>query len=74
MINVQPDHKQGLTFRLETFLNSTNTNIKSFKALKSEKSLKLKGHNIWAIGDNSGIFRGIVPAMLSGFAIANDFL
>lgn len=34
-----------------------------------EKTLKVKGHDIYCIGDASGIFRGIVPSMISGFFI-----
>jgi uncharacterized protein len=35
-------------------------------------SMKVINNNIWAIGDNSGVFRGIAAAMLSGFMVAKQ--
>jgi len=34
-------------------------------------NLKVEGENIFAIGDCSGIFRGIIPSMVSGHFIGN---
>lgn len=34
-------------------------------------TLQLQGENMFACGDTSGIFRGIVPAMISGYYIGN---
>lgn len=30
-------------------------------------------HNVYCLGDNTGIFRGIVPCMISGFYLARSF-
>lgn len=32
-----------------------------------DQNLKVKGHNIWCAGDVGGKFRGLVPALLSGY-------
>lgn len=36
-----------------------------------DENLKVIDENIYCIGDNSGIFRGIIPSMLSGYWLAN---
>ncbi len=38
---------------------------------KINENLQVEGENIFVIGDSSGIFRGIIPSMISGFYIAN---
>ena len=39
------------------------------------KTLQLKAHrNVTVIGDSSGIFRGTIPALLSGIVVAQKFL
>jgi uncharacterized FAD-dependent dehydrogenase len=37
-----------------------------------DENLKVPGENIWVVGDATGIFRGIVPAMLSGLFVINQ--
>jgi inosine triphosphate pyrophosphatase len=38
-----------------------------------DHNLNVRGHpNIYCIGDNSGIFRGIIPCMISGHYLANS--
>ena len=36
-----------------------------------DENLKVKGENIWVIGDATGLFRGITASMLSGFFVAD---
>ena len=36
-----------------------------------DENLKVVNENIYCIGDNSGIFRGIIPSMLSGYWLAS---
>jgi uncharacterized FAD-dependent dehydrogenase len=36
-----------------------------------DKNFKVPGENLYFIGDNSGIYRGIVPCMLSGYYLSN---
>lgn len=38
-----------------------------------EKTLKIKDNDIYCIGDATGIFRGIIASMLSGYALAETF-
>ena len=38
---------------------------------KINENLQVEGENIFVIGDSSGIFRGIIPGMISGIYIAN---
>lgn len=38
---------------------------------KIDSNLKIENHNIWCVGDASGIFRGIVPSAVSGYWVAN---
>ncbi|ATZ80365.1 putative FAD-dependent dehydrogenase [Bodo saltans virus] len=37
------------------------------------KSLKIVDNDIWTLGDTTGIFRGLVPAMISGYYLADIF-
>ncbi|KAJ3451838.1 dehydrogenase-related [Anaeramoeba flamelloides] len=37
-----------------------------------DRNLKIKNQNIYCIGDCSGIFRGIIPSMLSGYHLATQ--
>lgn len=39
-----------------------------------DNNLKVPNHNIWIAGDSSGIFRGIVPSMLSGYYVAQEII
>lgn len=36
--------------------------------------LRIPGQNIWVAGDSTGIFRGLVPAMVSGHYVAHQIL
>ena len=38
-----------------------------------DSNLKVRNENIYCIGDNSGIFRGIIASMLSGYWLSNHF-
>lgn len=37
-----------------------------------DQNLKVPGENIWVAGDATGVFRGIVPSMLSGLFVINQ--
>jgi hypothetical protein len=39
-----------------------------------DNNLRIPNHNIWVPGDSSGIFRGIVPSMVSGYYVAQEVL
>ena len=38
---------------------------------KLDNELKLRNENIWVCGDATGLFRGLLPAFVSGFFVAN---
>ena len=41
---------------------------------KINENLQVEGEDIYVIGDSSGIFRGIIPSMISGIYLANFFV
>ena len=40
----------------------------------TNNNLQIPGEKIWVVGDLSGSFRGIIPAMLSGAYVAHYLL
>lgn len=72
----------GIEWFLAKFTTDTNLDRKAF-TLKGptveavggypqlDQHLKVPGENIWFAGDATGLFRGIIPSMLSGLFVVN---